>query len=145
MIVALIGIGGTILGVILGALLNHFLEKNRANSSLILNKKIEIYSNILVKLNTLFQDEEKNFTSDPKFIENIRVTLAKSLSTGRLLAGEELENKLRDYYEAAIDFWEKGGDDGTMRRFSMEVEQLMREELGQKNLLKANPFKKQQI
>jgi hypothetical protein len=52
----IISIGGVLLGGIVGALLNHFLEKGRNKDSLILNKKIEIYSSLLIKLNTVFQD-----------------------------------------------------------------------------------------
>lgn len=131
---AVISILGALLGVIIGAILNHVLERSRNKNSLILNKKIEIYSSLLVKLNTVFQSDDKNFTTDPLFEKTIRTTLAKALSEGRLIAGKKLEGKLRDYYEEAVLFWENDKDDDTMSKLVIEIEQLMRKEVGQKKL-----------
>lgn len=132
--ITIISIGGALLGVIVGSFSNHFLEKNRNKSFSILNKKIDIYSSLLIKLNTTFQDDEKNILTDPHFERTIKTTLAKALSEARLVADAKLEEKLRDYYEEAILFWEGKKDDNAMSNLVIEIEQLMREEIGQKRL-----------
>ncbi len=133
-LINIISIGGALLGVVVGALLNHFLEKDRNKDSLILNKKIDIYSSLLVKLNTVFQDSEKNILNDPLFETTIRTTLAQSLSEARLIADAKLEQKLRDYYDEAVLFWENKKYDNTMPNLVIEIEQLMRIELGKERL-----------
>lgn len=130
--ITIIGITGALGGVVVGALLNHFLERNRNRSFSILNKKIDTYSSLLVKLSTVFQDGEKNILTDPNFMETIRVTLAKSLSEARLIANPPLEEKLRAYYDEAVKFW--GNKPHNMSAVVEEIEQLMREEIGQKRL-----------
>ncbi len=130
----IIGIAGTLLGVLAGAILNHFLERNRNKRTLILNKKIDIYSSLLVKLNTVFQDSENNIITNPHFKKTIHTILAKSLSEARLIAGRKLESKLRDYYEETVLFWEQGKNDDVLPKIVIEIEQLMREEIGQKRL-----------
>ena len=121
-------------GIIAGAILNHFLERSRSKQSLILNKKIDVYSSLLVKLNTVFQDDDKNFITDPNFKKTIHTTLSKALSQARLIAGKRLESKLRDYYDEAILFWEDKKDGDMMTILVIEIEGLMREELGGKKL-----------
>lgn len=132
--VSIISISGALFGVVIGALLNHFLEKSRSKNSLLLNKKVEIYSSLLVRLNTVFQDGEKNILTDPHFERTIRITLAKALSEARLIANSKLEQKLRDYYNEAVLFWENNKDDDVLFKLVIEIEQLMREEIGQKRL-----------
>jgi hypothetical protein len=126
----IIAIIGTLLGIITGALLTHFLESHRNKNKILLDKKIEVYSNILVELNTVFQATEANLGLDKNSLSKLRTKIAATLSAGRLLAGKELEEKLRHYHEVAIEFWENGNDDGTMANLVIEIEQLMRHEIG---------------
>ena len=130
----MIGIIGTLAGVIVGALINHFLEKNRSTESVILNKKVEVYSNILVELNTVFQAHETNLALDRRSLQKMKSQIAMTLSAGRLLADKQLEKKLRDYHGEATLFWENRKDDDTMANLVIEIEQLMREELGRSRL-----------
>ena len=133
-LIAIIGTGGTLLGVIVGAFISHFLETSRNKHSLILNKKIEIYSNILVKISTMFQDEKINLALNPVSLAEMRAKIAKTLSEGRLIAGKKLESKLREYHEEATLFWRDGKSDNKMSNLAIEIEQLMREDLGLKKL-----------
>ena len=130
----MLGIVGTLAGVIVGALINHVLEKGRNRESLILNKKIKVYSNILVELSSVFQARETNLALDRLSLSKMKSKIAVTLSAGRLLAGEKLEKRLRDYHGEATLFWEGKKDDNTMSKLVIEIEQLIREELGQKRL-----------
>lgn len=135
-LISVFGIVGALVGVVIGALLNHFLENNRNKNSLMLEKKIEVYSNILVKLNTVFQDEKINLGLDALSKYEIQMKVSKTLTEGRLLAGKELEEKLRDYHDVAMSFWENTSKEpySNMSKLVMEIEQLMRIEVGQKKL-----------
>jgi len=130
----IITILGTLLGVVSGALISHLLEKDRSKRFLLLNKKIEIYSNLLVKLNTVFQDGDSNLLSDPRHQDKILTLMARPLSEARLVANKELELKLRHYYEEAVLFWTDKSDGSAMNPLVIEIEQLMREEIGQRKL-----------
>jgi hypothetical protein len=51
-----------------------------------------------------------------------------------LIAGAKLEQKLRDYFDEAVLFWENKKNDNTLSDLVIEIEQLMREEIGKKRL-----------
>lgn len=151
LISALIGGIFSVIILFIGAIMNHFLEEKRIKRKSILDKKIEIYSDILTKLNTVFQDEGDNIFTNPLFKKTISTRLAKALSRGRLIANKKLEYKLREYYGVAVKWWryeknenenEKDAIGDKMSGLVIEIEQLMRDELGSGRVLSRCDIKK---
>lgn len=103
-------------------------------------KKLEVYSGILTKLSTSFQDKEMNLLSDPNFEKMIAFEIAKTVTVGRLIAPQHIEDKLREYYDVAIKWWGllKIGDkkeeadnlSKQMTKLVIDIENLMRIDLG---------------
>lgn len=131
----------TLLGVVVGAILNHYLEKQRKKEELLLNTKIGIYAKILAGMNYSFLSEEKDLVkvlSDPHFNTKMKMTFGELLSQGRLVANAELEEKFRQFYECEIATWEaieKGASPQLNEKRGLlcrEIESLMRKELGVK-------------
>jgi hypothetical protein len=133
---AWVGVIGTLSGIIVGAVLQYFFSKKQSKNQTLLGFKIKVYSNVLIKLNTVFQDGDATLLTDPLFKEKVHFTMARTLTQARLLANPKLEKKLRDYYDCAIRYWtdkdKKCGDE--MSNLVIEIEQLMRKEIGEKKL-----------
>ena len=130
----------SLLSVIIGILVGHFLEKDRNNKRALLDKKIQVYSDILINISSVWQSDEKNLLSDPTFLNNFRHRMARVIAAGRLLSQEKLEKKLREYYDLETKFFLKIGTpeadalNTEIIPVMLAIEQLMRAELGNEKL-----------
>ena len=140
----------SLVSIAMGALLNHFLENSRTRQRIIIDKKLEIYSEIITKIQTFLQDDGLLLPSSSVFTNfEARIRLIRVISRGRLLAGKELEIKLRDYYDVVTKWLEiekqskeEKSVGNLMNQLALEIEQLMREELGVKRVLSNYDIKK---
>jgi hypothetical protein len=103
----------------------YMLGISRDKSKTIFDKKLEIYSKVIAELSR-HRYITKELDSEG---------LINLLAPARLLASVGLEKKIRDYYSDVTSYWE-GNSEEKLRLASiisndcMEVEQLMRKELG---------------
>ncbi|MEN9647207.1 MAG: hypothetical protein RLY57_11 [Candidatus Parcubacteria bacterium] len=103
----------------------------RDNRKMIFDKKLIIYSDIISETSQhLYMDGKVNFRE-----------LAKLLAPARLISGGELQNCIREYYSLVTEYWnlsdseEKDNKSAQITMVGMEIEQLMRKELGVKRFL----------
>jgi len=108
----------TLVGVISGALVNHFLEKSRHTKETIFGAKREVYGKILGKL----RNAEVNITQEElSYINEI-------LSEAILLSGEELREKLVKAGNSFPSEWELNY--GKIKPDALkDIEMSMRKEL----------------
>lgn len=134
---------GGILGYI-GSIIQHNLETKRQRESEIRQEKIRIYSKVLTELSGLFIDAE-NYAVDSAstlYAFKFSIQLGRILGPARLIASEELENKLRDLYSDEVAWhdymaeqketkpdekWTQLAETATRSR--MQVETIMRKEI----------------
>lgn len=126
-------------GVIVGALINHFLERRRNKEQMLFQARKDTYTKILVGMNSSFvpKDGMDVFIADPNFNSKIRLEIGELLSQGRLLAGETLSEKFRILYDYEMEIWKAVDNDVdtadmTNKRglLAREIEALMKRELG---------------
>lgn len=129
------------LGILIGLFIGHFLEKNRRAEELLIEMKHEVYSRLLAQLNTSFTLPTANFPTKVEelalFKSKIRLKVAEIISPARLIAGEKLEDKLREYFEAVTSWYECEPSDSEickrkanqMNQLVIEIEELMRKEI----------------
>ncbi len=131
----------TLAGVLVGALANHFLERQRKKEELIFQSKKETYAKILVGMGNSFLwgdiENLNNNLSDPGFRTKIKLRASELLLQGRLLAEEKLSNKFREFFDNEQKLWEAVDKntstlDLSNKRATLakEIEDLMKKEIG---------------
>lgn len=103
-----------------GAILQHKLELRRLKTSELRQEKLRIYSNVLTELSSLFLDPKNivNELSDPVLKHTFALRLGRVLGPARLVASDNLEEKLRDLYDKEVawhDSLDKGDNDRKIR------------------------------
>ncbi len=135
-------IGGllALLGVFFGAIITHFLERQRRKEEVLLGARKEVYSKILVGMSSSFVPKNtdlNSFLGSPDFRLKVAWEAGELLTQGRLLASSQLSKKLREFYSHEEKIWdhlEKGKDTEKLNveraMLTMEIENLMKKELG---------------
>ena len=130
----ILGAGMSLVGVVVTSILNHYFQQSSQNRKMLLEKKLDVYSEILSMISESFMLDFLDLEEDHNKEVLIRSKLIKTLSKGRLLAGEDLEIALRDVFEKYNYFFKEGKCDEKSFQLETRVEQLMRTELGNKKL-----------
>lgn len=108
--------------LIIGFMIGMFRDANK----MIFDKKLLIYSDIISEIS-----QHRYIDGKISFRE-----LAKLLAPARLIGGNELQSCIREYYSLVTEYWnlsdpeEKINKSAKISITCMEVEQLMRKELG---------------
>ncbi len=130
----ILGAGMSLVGVVVTSILNHYFQQSSQNRKMLLEKKLDVYSEILSMISESFMLDFLDLEEDHNKEVRIKSKLIKTLSKGRLLAGEDLEIALRDVFEKYNYFFKEGKFDEKSFQLETRVEQLMRKELGNKKL-----------
>lgn len=134
-----------ILGAFLGYgghFIQNILEATRQKNNSIRQEKIRIYSQVVSELGSLFLDKDsyKNELLSNDHLFKFSLNLGKILAPARLIASDNLEEKIRDLYDKEID-WHKSLFNSTSSeeeeeklaaiatQARLEVEKEMRNEL----------------
>ena len=120
--------------------LGYLLGKSRDHNKQIYNKKLEIYSNIVFEINNHNYARVSDQSTG-------RSELVKLFSPARLIGGDKVIKELREYFSLVTEFYETTDSkkqSEIMDKISisaMELEQLMRKDLGKRrNLSKFELF-----
>lgn len=139
---AIIGGALTVIGVVIGAILNHHLEARRNRIKMLFESKSKIYGEILGAISYSFLSGEKKLEealADKNFKTKMGITFGSLLSQGRLMAGVDLENKLREFFDCEMAIWDaiENGREEKREALSIkrgvlcwEIERLMKVDLG---------------
>lgn len=111
------------------AILAYILGRFRDNNKQIFDKKLDIYSKIVIEINTHAYPIYANKTENNN-------ALIKLFAPARLIGSKEVASKLREYFSLVSEYFDLIDDkakNNIMDKISdnaMELEQLMRKDLG---------------
>jgi hypothetical protein len=116
------------------AVLAYILGKSRDNNKQIFNKKLDIYSEIVTEINSHSYIINNNKTERNN-------ALIKLFAPARLIGGKNVINEIRNYFSLRAEYFDSANSTskeslrGKISYSAMELEQLMRKDLGSSRVL----------
>lgn len=116
------------------AILAYILGRFRDNNKQIFDKKLDIYSNIVIEISRHRYLKFSNQTESDDL-------LIKLFAPARLIGDEDVVDEIREYFSLVSEYFDYT-DDKTKKQIinkisksAMDLEQLMRKDLGKKRIL----------
>lgn len=119
----------SLVAVLVPVYIGYLFGKSRDKSHLIFDKKLVIYSKIVTEISS------HNYLRRANIMEN-HIVLIELFAPARLIGGKEVVKKLREYFSLVSEYYEtttletKNKISNQISEGAMELEQLMRDDLG---------------
>ena len=119
----------SLVAVLVPVYIGYLFGKSRDKSHLIFDKKLGIYSKIVTEISN------HNYLRRANLTEN-SIVLIELFAPARLIGGEEMITGLREYYSLITEYYDETVSEAKTKisnqisECTMELEQLMREDLG---------------